>query len=148
MNFFGRKLIAVFFFFFRPINKWVCVWWRFVINRHDQDVKWSDVKTKGFKIMQCLLKRRVSLAKIKMIWKRDNVRSLLMAANDSNAYISYREPWWEWREFYIKEWLKGNKSRRYYNLLESEINLIFMIRRIFNCLFQVVGRGWKGMWTG
>jgi hypothetical protein len=39
---------------------------------------------------------------------------------------------------FIKEWLKGNKSRRYYNLLESDINLIFMIRSIFNCLFQVV----------
>jgi hypothetical protein len=37
----------------------------------------------------------------------------------------------------IKEWLKGNKSGRYHNLLESDINLIFMIRRIFNCLRQL-----------
>lgn len=51
------------------------------------------------------------------------------------------------RRNFIKEWLKGNKSRRYYNLLESDINLIFMIRRIFNCLFQVLfgaRRGKKG----
>lgn len=45
---------------------------------------------------------------------------------------------------FIRERLKGNKSRRYYNLLESDINLIFMIRRILNCLFQVVVRWIKG----
>jgi hypothetical protein len=37
----------------------------------------------------------------------------------------------------IKEWLKGNKSRRSHNLLASDINLIFMIRRILNCLPQL-----------
>lgn len=36
--------------------------------------------------------------------------------------------------------LKGNKSRRYYNLLQSDINLIFMIRRTLDCLLQVVAR--------
>lgn len=40
---------------------------------------------------------------------------------------------------FIKEWLKGNKSRRYYNLLQNDINLISMIRRILHCLLQVSG---------